>query len=69
MKIKRKTIHADAKHAKAHGKKLVETQPNYLCLEKEHKDWYNRRELGKQRGKPHYAPPKEKKSGKTWKRK
>ena len=63
---KDKRIHADSKHAKAHGKKLVEEE-GYLRLDKDHKDWYNRRELGKQRGKPKYAPPKERKSKKGWK--
>lgn len=61
MNIKRKTIHADAKHAKAHGKKLVETVPQYLNLAEDHKNWYRRGAMGKQRGKPKYAPPKEKK--------
>lgn len=61
-------IHSDSKHAKAHGKDLVETD-EYLELAKEHKNWYNRGSMGKQRGKPHYAPPKEMKSGKTWKKK
>lgn len=41
----------------------------YLETDKQHKDWYNRREMGKQKGKPRYAPPKEKKSGKTWREK
>ena len=68
MKVKRRTIHADAKRAKDKGKKLV-APTSYLHLEKSHKDWYNRRELGKQRGKPRYAPPKEKKLGKIWKNK
>ena len=63
---KDKQIHADAKHAKVHGKKLVEEE-GYLHLDKSHKDWYNRRELGKQRGKPKYAPPKEKKAKEKWK--
>lgn len=62
-----KTIHADSKHAKAHGKKLVETSSAYLNLSEDHKDWYNRREMGKQRGKPKYAPPKVKKPIKVWK--
>lgn len=63
-----KQIHADSKHAKAHNKRLVEEEA-YLNLDKKHKDWYNRRELGKQRKKPKYAPPKEKKSKKEWKHK
>jgi hypothetical protein len=65
MDIKDKKNHADSKHAKIHGKDLVEINSN-LELSGQHKDWYNRCEMGKQRGKPHYAPPKEKKSGKTW---
>lgn len=64
---KDKKIHADAKHAKAHGKSYVETD-SYLELAKSHKDWYQRGAMGKQRGKPKYAPPKEMKSRKTWKR-
>ena len=63
----RNKIHSDGKHAKEHGKNLVE--PSGLNLEKDHKDWYNRRELGKQRGKPKYAPPKERKESKDWKKK
>ena len=35
-----------------------------MHLEKEHKNWYRRGAMGKQRGKPRYAPPKEKKSPK-----
>lgn len=66
--IKRKTIHATSKLAKEHGKKLVETAELYLKLQKDHKDWYNRGELGKQRGKPRYAPPKERKEKKEWKK-
>ena len=61
---KDKQIHADAKHAKAHGKNLVEEIGN-LNLDKAHKNWYRRDELGKQRGKPKYAPPKRKKSKKN----
>lgn len=59
--LKDKSIHADSTHAKSHGKKLVETIPQYLNLAGEHKDWYRRGAMGKQRGKPKYAPPKEKK--------
>lgn len=66
MQLKRKTIHSDSRHAKAHGKRLVET--GELHLEKEHKDWYRKGAMGKMRGKPHYAPPKEKKNGKGWKK-
>lgn len=60
-------IHSDSKHAKAHGKDYVEV--NDLRLEKPHKDWYLRQELGKQRNKPHYAPPKGKKTKQEWKKK
>lgn len=63
-----KRIHADSKHAKIHGKSLVEEE-SYLHLDKDHKDWYNRRELGKQRGKPKYVPLTEKKPKKSWKQK
>lgn len=58
--MKDEQIHADSIHAKRHGKELVNENP-YLHLDKPHKDWYNRSEMGKQRGKPHYAPPKKKK--------
>ena len=54
--------HADTKHAKEHGRKLVE--PNaYLETQKEHKNWYNIHEMGKQRGEPRIAPREEKKVG------
>ena len=69
MQTKRKKISSDAKHAKIHGKDLVETEKEYLRLNQEHKDWYNRSEMGKQRGKPRYAPPKVKKAKKIWKKK
>lgn len=59
MNTKSKTIHATSKLAKDHGKSLVE--PGEMHLEKAHKDWYRRGAMGKMRGKPHYAPPKEKK--------
>lgn len=68
-KVERKKIHATSKLAKEHGKRLVETIEPYLELNKAHKDWYNRRELGKQRGKPRYAPPKERKARKDWRKK
>lgn len=58
----------DSKKAVDHDNNLLETG-SIMNLDKDHKDWYNRSEMGKQRGKPHYAPPKEKKSGKTWKKK
>ncbi len=57
--------HADAKHAKSHGKNLVETD-QYLELDKNHKDWY-KVEMGKQRGKPKSGQPKEMKQAKDWK--
>jgi len=66
MGTKRKINRADAKHAKTHDNNLVETDSN-LNLDKPHKKWYLRQELGKQRGKPQYSPPKEKKSRKEWK--
>lgn len=55
-----KELHADSIRAKRHGKELI-NENSYLHLDKSHKDWYNRSEMGKQRGKPHYAPPKKKK--------
>lgn len=55
-----KKKHADAKHAKSHGKSYIATDA-YLNLSDEHKNWYRRGAMGKQRGKPRYAPPKEKK--------
>lgn len=62
-------IHATSKLAKEHGKNLVETAEPYLELNKSHKNWYNRKEMGKQLGKPKYAPPKEMKEKKEWKEK
>ncbi|EKD56125.1 MAG: hypothetical protein ACD_58C00295G0002 [uncultured bacterium] len=67
MKLSRKTIHADSKCAKAHGKDLV--QPGEMHLERDHKKWYLRQDLGKQLGKPHALQPNVKKSPKTWKTK
>ena len=53
--------HADPKHAKEHGKKLVE--PNvYLKTQRDHKKWYNIHEMGKMRGEPRIAPREEKKA-------
>jgi len=53
IKIRRSTIHASSKLAKAHGKKLV--KPNfYLETQKKHKHWYLPDVMGKQRGKPRY---------------
>jgi len=60
-------MHSDAKHAKSHGKDPVET--GEMRLEKDHKDWYRRGAMGKQRGKPKYAPPTERKEAKSWKKK
>lgn len=67
MKKIKGLMQSDTKHAVDHDNKLLE--PGELRLDRAHKDWYNRRELGKQRGKPKYAPPREMKSVKTWKRK
>lgn len=60
-------IHSTSKLAKSHGKDLVET--GEMHLEKSHKDWYRRDIMGKQGGKPKYAPPKEMKQVKEWKKK
>jgi len=54
--------HEDAKHVEDHDNKLL--KPNtYLETEKEHKNWYNIHEMGKQRDKPRIAPREEKKVG------
>lgn len=55
-----KLKHANSLLAKSHGKDLQNTSTN-MNLDKEHKDWYLRSELGKQRNKPRYFPPKKKK--------
>jgi regulator of replication initiation timing len=65
---KNKRIHTDTKNAKAKCKRLVQTN-NYLQLDKEHKDWYDRHNLGKQRNKPDRVAKEEKKQKKTWKNK
>lgn len=67
MNIKNKSIHADSRHAKAHGKSYVE--PNEMHLQEDHKKWYLRQDLGKQLGKPKALQPKEKKAPKSWKEK
>ena len=46
----------DAKKAVNRDNMPIETG-SLMHLEKQHKDWYNRSEMGKQRGKPKYAPP------------
>lgn len=57
----------DAKHTcNSHGEVI---EPSPMNLQKEHKKWYLRQDLGKQRGKPHAVPPNIKKTGKTWKKK
>lgn len=61
-------IDIDSKHAKNHSNDIVEEE-GYLNLDKKHKDWYNRREMGKQRRKPKYAPKDTKKNKKDWKNK
>lgn len=55
-----KTKHANTKLAKAHGKEIKNTS-TCMNLEKNHKEWYLRSTLGKQRNKPKYSPPKKKK--------
>ena len=57
----------DSKHVYNKDGEIVE--PNIMNLQKEHKKWYLRQDLGKQRGKPHAVPPNIKKTGKTWKKK
>jgi len=57
---------SDSKHAIDHEGKPLNEDP-YLEISKSHKDWYNISEMGKQRGKPKYAPPKVKKDKKSWK--
>ena len=58
--------HADAKHAKRHGKELIE-ENSYLNLDKSHKDWYMRDGMGKQRNKPKSVPIENKKDKESWK--
>jgi hypothetical protein len=48
----KQTVNSDQKVVKANS---------YLETQKEHKDWYNVFEMGKQRGKPKSVPPKIKK--------
>ncbi|MCL5794983.1 MAG: hypothetical protein M1338_01350 [Patescibacteria group bacterium] len=60
MPNKSKNSIPDSKHMKSRDQELVETNA-YLRLDREHKKWYRRGAMGKQRGKPKYAPPKEKK--------
>jgi hypothetical protein len=60
MPNKSKDAISDSKHMKNHDQELLEAN-GYLQIDKKHKDWYRRGAMGKQRGKPKYAPPKEKK--------
>ena len=50
----------NSKQAKNNDNQIIE--PNvFLGTEKEHKDWYDANQMGKQRGKPTMAPRETKK--------
>jgi len=49
---------------KDHDQKISKAS-NYLETQKDHKDWYNIHEMGKQRGKPRGTPRDLKKAGGT----
>lgn len=42
---------------------IIETN-SYLEIQKEHKDWFKKNAMGKQRGKPTMTPKETKKKGK-----
>ena len=58
----------DTKHSIDHDANPI-NEDSYLNLSKNHKDWYNISDMGKQRGKPHAVPQKVKKESKSWKTK
>ena len=54
----------NGKMAMGKDQSSLNTESSNLNLNKSHKDWYNRSEMGKQLGKPKYSPPKVKKAKK-----